>query len=133
MYTRISSLTLFIFLVLTGCQGPGNVSPAPIFGDHMVLQANSSINVWGTSDPGARIEVAFRDQLMKGSANGEGRWQITLDSLEYGGPDSMVITSGSDRIVYRDVLVGEVWLCSGQSNMEMPLITGSDCLQCSAT
>ena len=123
MYTRISALTLLIFLIISGCQGPGNVSPAPVFGDHMVLQANNRVNVWGISDPGARIEVTFRDQVKKGSANGEGRWQIILDSMEYGGPDSMVITGGPDRIVYRDVLVGEVWLCSGQSNMEMPLIS----------
>jgi len=111
------------WLIISGCQDQGNLTLAPVFGDHMVLQANTPVNVWGSSAPGKSVEVLFREQVKKSRADGDGTWRITLDPLEYGGPDSMVIASGPSRLAVKDILVGEVWIGSGQSNMEMPLVS----------
>lgn len=112
-----------VILILAACQPTGEITVADIFGDHMVLQANKQVNIWGMGIPGSEIVVEFRDQLHKGVVDAEGNWKIQLDPLSYGGPDSLVVSSKSGRIAFHDVMAGEVWVCSGQSNMEMPLIS----------
>jgi len=113
----------FILAVLTACQSPVSLNTSPVFGDHMVLQAEQPVRIWGTSTPGSNIKVFFRDQVKKGRTDREGNWMVSLDPMSCGGPDSLVISSGSTSVVFHDILLGEVWLCSGQSNMEMPLIS----------
>jgi len=121
---RIGVTAIAVFFIFSGCQRPGPVTVADIFGDNMVLQAESPVNIWGTGSPGSRVEVLFRDQQKRVRVGSDSTWTTVLDPLEYGGPDSLVIVSGSHRITFQNVLVGEVWVCSGQSNMEMPLISG---------
>ena len=87
--------------------------PARVFGDHMVLQRDLPVPIWGTGQPGATVEVRFRDQTRSTTVDAAGGWRLTLEPLEAGGPDSLFV--GSRELV--DVLVGEVWLGSGQSNM----------------
>lgn len=111
---RSCLLTGFTFacLALHGWAAP---SPAPIFAEHMVLQREMPVPVWGTAGPGEEVTVKFRDQSKTTKADAQGKWMLKLDPLQAGGPDEMVI--GSTRIA--DVLVGEVWIGSGQSNMAM--------------
>jgi sialate O-acetylesterase len=94
-----------------------DVKPNRLISDGMVLQQKSLVHVWGTADPGENITVRFRDVTTTTQADKKGNWSVTLASREAGGPFPMTI-AGKNEIVLKDVYVGEVWLCSGQSNME---------------
>ena len=86
----------------------------PIFRDHMVLQRDVSVPVWGRADAGAEITVRFAGQIKTATADAQGRWAVRLEPISVSNePREMRIGDS----VLRDVLVGEVWLCSGQSNM----------------
>lgn len=87
-----------------------------VFGSHMVLQRDMAVPVWGTANPGEKVTVTFRNQEKTATADAGGRWQVKLDPLTAGGPDKLTV-SGSSRVEFDDVLVGEVWVGSGQSNM----------------
>ena len=93
--------------------------PAPV-GDHMVLQRDREIALWGWADPGEAVRVSIAGLQAAAEADGEGRWSVRLDELAAGGPHELVI-AGKNEIRVQDVLIGEVWLCSGQSNMEWAL------------
>ena len=84
----------------------------------MVLQRETKVPVWGTARKDEKITVAFADQKVSTSADANGRWLVRLAPMVEGGPFEMVV-SGDDTVRLTDVLVGEVWLCSGQSNMEL--------------
>jgi sialate O-acetylesterase len=88
--------------------------------DHAVLQRNRPIHVWGWDNQGATIEVAFRKQRMTTKADSLGGWSVYLNPEPAGGPDTLSI-HGTSPIELQDILVGDVWFASGQSNMEMPL------------
>ncbi len=88
------------------------------FGDHMVLQQNALVPVWGTGAAGEKITVLFGKQRKTVTTGADGKWMIKLNKLKAGGPfELLVIAKNSIRL--KDVYVGEVWLCSGQSNMDM--------------
>jgi len=97
---------------------------ASVFGDGAVLQQEISVPVWGWAQPGAKVIVRYAGQEKKAVAGGDGRWLVTLDPIT-GGAGELVATAGKERAVSRDVAGGEVWLCSGQSNMAMN-VGGSD-------
>lgn len=88
-----------------------------IFSDGMVLQRNQPIAVWGWADPSEHVKVELHNQSRETTADADGKWKLTLDSEEAGGSFQLVV-SGQNRIVLEDILIGEVWICSGQSNME---------------
>src|SRR5687768_16133190 len=85
-----------------------------LFTDGMVLQRDLPCPVWGTAEPGTEVEVQITGQRKSAKAGADGKWSVKLDPLPAGGPHELKI---GDRVV-KDVLVGEVWVCSGQSNME---------------
>jgi sialate O-acetylesterase len=87
-----------------------------VFSDHMVLQRQKPVPMWGLAEPGEKITVRFRNQVKSSTADDIGIWRIRLDEMEAGGPDEMTV-SASNKITLKDVLVGEVWVGSGQSNM----------------
>lgn len=89
------------------------------FGDHMVLQRDLPLNVWGWSKPNAKVEVAVAKQTVTATADNRGGWKLTLKPLPAGGPLTLTASSEGQTIELQDVLVGEVWICSGQSNMQM--------------
>jgi sialate O-acetylesterase len=107
---------------------PADISLATIFSDHMVLQQNSSVKIWGKAEPGDEIVVTFVDQTALGTANARGQWSVTIHTPKAGGPFKLevCVKGGEPKIVLTDVLVGEVWICSGQSNMEMPVEAASN-------
>lgn len=112
----------FAALVLAGAvvTGWGEVKPSALFGDHAVLQSGRPVPVWGTADPGERVAVTVAGQTARGVAGADGHWMVRLKSLKAGGPLVMTI-AGKNTIAVQDVLVGEVWVGSGQSNMAFPV------------
>ncbi|MFT5471234.1 MAG: sialate O-acetylesterase, partial [Verrucomicrobiales bacterium] len=89
-----------------------------LFSDHAVLQADLPAPVWGKADPGAKIVVKFGDQSRLATANAKGEWLVTLDPLKVNAePEILTVSSGGEKLEVEDVLVGEVWVGSGQSNM----------------
>lgn len=92
------------------------------FSDHAVLQAGRCVPVWGAADVGASVRVSFAGKTLETKTDARGVWRVDLSPLEASEVGrNLVVTSGSDRTVVRDVVVGEVWLCAGQSNMELKL------------
>lgn len=95
----------------------------PLFTDHMVLQRDVATAIWGWTQPGKKVTVALAGRTAAGVANAQGKWLVRLSPLPAGGPHTMTVT-GPKTVEVRDVLLGDVWLCSGQSNMQMS-VSGS--------
>lgn len=91
------------------------------FSNHMVLQRNKEIPIWGSADAGDTIEVAFNKIRVNAVASSSGRWSIKLPEQKAGGPYRLEVSTSSKKLVLNDILIGEVWICSGQSNMQFPL------------
>src|SRR3954447_17191176 len=113
--------------LLAGAGGPSgaDVKLPAIFGDHMVLQRDQKDRVWGWADPGEEVTVSIQDQSKTATAGADGRWQVTLDPLPTGGPYTLTV-KGKNMVTFNDVLSGEVWICSGQSNMQWPVAAAND-------
>ncbi|HVW95775.1 MAG TPA: sialate O-acetylesterase [Mucilaginibacter sp.] len=114
----------FLFALLIpfiACTAHAQLSVSKLFGDHMVLQRNHVIPVWGRSGKNAKIFVDFNGQKATAKADANGYWQTELKPMKEGGPYIMTIRAGHSMVSYSDVMLGEVWLCSGQSNMEFQL------------
>jgi sialate O-acetylesterase len=92
---------------------------ASIFQDHMVLQRKMVIPVWGWAKANSSVTVSFNQKSLEAKVDPQGKWQIALPKLNAGGPYEMLITNNDTSIKLTDILVGEVWICSGQSNMQM--------------
>ncbi len=97
-----------------------SVTPNSLFTDHAVLQQERPVPVWGTADPGEVVDVEMAGQTASATTGPDGQWMVRLGAMKAGGPYRLTIT-GKNRIVFDDILVGEVWLASGQSNMERQL------------
>ncbi|MEO6977896.1 MAG: sialate O-acetylesterase, partial [Mucilaginibacter sp.] len=112
----------FVFAALfAATAGYAQLSTSKLFGNHMVLQRNHPIPVWGNSEKKARVTVIINGQMTATKADDNGKWSVTLTPMKEGGPYVMNVASGKELISYSDVMLGEVWLCSGQSNMEFQL------------
>ncbi|MCA9270197.1 MAG: sialate O-acetylesterase [Planctomycetales bacterium] len=92
-----------------------------IFGDSMVLQQGIAAPVWGTAAPGEKITVTFAGQTKTATADDQGKWQVKLDALQANKEGQALSVAGANTVELKDVLIGEVWICSGQSNMEWPV------------
>jgi sialate O-acetylesterase len=132
-----------------GVSGPARatVVPNPLFADHAVLQQGTNVPIWGTADPGESVTVELAGQRVSTTAAADGKWSVRLAPLKAGGPHTMTIysgnpervpapsrdglrqaepgsvhaTAGTNKVVLSDILVGEVWIAGGQSNMERQL------------
>lgn len=113
---------LFLFLAVCSLfqRTNANVKLPALFSDHMVLQQGMKVPVWGWADPYESVVVKFAGQTKSTKADGKGNWMVKLNRLKTGKPQTMII-HGKNTIVITDVQVGEVWICSGQSNMEWAL------------
>lgn len=107
---------ILVTLVLRAAPAEKIVLPE-LFTDHAVLQRDTPLNVWGSCEPGGELTVSFCGQNVGTVADAAGNWSVRLAPLKAGGPFEMTIR-GKDTVVLRDLLVGDVWLCGGQSNME---------------
>lgn len=122
-------------LVLAGAAPAGVLAqstPAPllaeVFQDHAVLQRDRPVTLWGRAAPGSGLTVTLAGTMVAARADAAGRWRATLPALPAGGPHELSVTQGGRRQVLTDLLIGDVWLCSGQSNMEFGVrsVTNSD-------
>jgi sialate O-acetylesterase len=96
-----------------------------LFSDHMVLQQGQPLKVWGWADPGEQVTISVAGSQARATAGKEGRWMVTLPAQKAGGPHTLT-ASGRNTITLSDVMIGEVWIASGQSNMEWPLRASFD-------
>lgn len=114
----------FLFLalgwILISLTALGQVRLPRLMSDGMVLQRGSQTKIWGWAAPKERITLRFKGSSYRVTANAEGEWKIVLRGLKAGGPYTMTI-EGSNQITINDVMVGDVWVCSGQSNMELQM------------
>jgi len=108
-------LTLFALCFSLLCLG--NVRLPRIFNDQMVLQRDKPISVWGWADANEKVSVQFKEQSKQTKADKNGKWAVLLNAEPAGGPFTLTV-KGKNTIVISNILVGEVWVCSGQSNME---------------
>ena len=113
---RIIFTICFVSLVFNDLNA--EVKLPSIFSDNMVIQPNKPIKVWGWADKNEPVEIRFLNQTKKVKADKSGKWTLTLEPVSYGGPYILEVKGKSNQIVSSNILVGEVWLCSGQSNME---------------
>lgn len=97
-----------------------------VLSSHMVLQRNKPIAIWGWADPRERVSVTLDGEDQRVRVNEAGEWHVDFPAMEAGGPYDIRI-KGSSEIVLKDVLIGDVWICSGQSNMKWPLKNSDDC------
>jgi sialate O-acetylesterase len=113
----------FVVLLFSGLvfQSRAQLITSRLFGDHMVIQRNQDVPVWGTAAKKAKITVIFNGQVVSVKADEQGKWRAVLTPMIEGGPYVMDIASGKELLSYKDVMVGEVWISSGQSNMELQL------------
>lgn len=126
MKIRVAGSALaFVLLVFAGAPARAEVRLPSIFGDHMVLQRGQPLPVWGRDDPGAEVTVTLGEASASAKADADGRWAVELPARKAGGPHRMTIR-GTSEVILEDVLVGEVWLCSGQSNMEWTVSGSKD-------
>ncbi len=110
-----------LFLVFGFCSTAHADPRVPhLFSDHMVLQRDAPIHVWGSADPGEAIQVSLADAARAATSDASGYWSVLLPAMPAGGPFLLEIT-GKSKILLKDVLIGEVWVASGQSNMTYAL------------
>ncbi len=115
------ALTLVALMTAVGASARADVKLASYFGDHMVLQRDREVCLWGTGDTNTSVTVSLRSQSLSTTVGTDSRWQLQLKPMPAGGPFELKVASGSSSVTVKDVLVGDVWLCSGQSNMQMPV------------
>ena len=115
-----AALVLGAFIVCLAIPVYADVTLPALLADHMVLQRGLPVHVWGTATPQEAVSVTFRGETRSGTADDDGRWSVFLSPGEAGGPFQLTIKA-TNTIVLDDILVGDVWVASGQSNMEFPM------------
>lgn len=125
MNTKIIILSILISLQLLL---NAEIKVASVLGDNMVLQRNTEVKIWGKSTPNEKVSLkaSWNKDKITTSCNQKGEWVVKVKTSEAGGPYTVTISAGKDKLVLKNILLGEVWLCSGQSNMEMNVVGMSD-------
>ncbi len=113
-----STRTLLVLLLTAPAALFAAVTPAPLFQDNAVLQRDKPVPVWGTANAGEKITVTFAGQTKSATAAEDGRWSVTLDPLPASAEPATLTLAGENTLTLANILVGEVWIASGQSNME---------------
>jgi sialate O-acetylesterase len=117
---RNHCLAVALFLLSSFSSLRGEIKLPALFSDHMIVQRQQPVHVWGRADPGESVAVTFRGDSKTTAADRLGNWHVYLSPTEAGGPFEMTVR-GKNALTLHDVLVGDVWLASGQSNMEFPM------------
>ncbi len=124
--SKLRTFALAISACLVSAQAVvADVSLPNIFGDHMVLQRDQKNRVWGKANAGEQVTVKIAAQVKQAIANAEGQWSVELDPVPTVGPHELTV-KGNNEIRISDVLIGEVWICSGQSNMQWSINASND-------
>jgi sialate O-acetylesterase len=117
MQSRIAGLVTAAGIIACAAGARAEVRVAPVLGDNMVLQRGLPVPVWGTAAPGEKVSVSFADQVLETTADGGGKWIVKLQPLKTSKTERAMTIKGSNTVTLSGILVGEVWLASGQSNM----------------
>jgi len=125
MNSRIIFLGIFLISVL--CIN-AKIKVASVLGDNMVLQRNSEVKLWGTADVNQKLTIttSWNKSKISTLTNSKGEWLVKVKTTEAGGPFIITIAAAKEKVKLHNILLGEVWLCSGQSNMEMPMLGYND-------
>lgn len=116
---KIQILALcFIFVAFSA---NAKISTPKFFSDNMVLQRDMPVKIWGKASKGENVTLEFNGQTLTTKADSNGKWEVELNAMKYGGPYTLSISGKDNSLTFRNVLIGDVWICSGQSNMEWPL------------
>ena len=124
MITTSKIWTTLLLLLIAGSI-TAQVKLSPVFNNNMVLQQGMEIPVWGWATPGEKVTVTFDKATVSLKADKQGKWLVKLPKMDYGGPYKMTV-KGKNLLTFDNVMIGEVWVCSGQSNMEFNLITAKN-------
>ena len=119
--TRAAILLVSLWSAIAAPGLRAEVTLSPLFSDHAVLQRDKAVPVWGRAAPGESVTVAFQGQSATARAGTDGRWIALLGPMAATSSGSDLVVTGKNTLAAHDVVVGEVWLCSGQSNMEFPV------------
>ena len=111
------SISMIFILICSFSFVIADVTLPGVISDHMVLQRDMDVKIWGWADQNESVIIRFNNQEKKTVAGLEGMWQVKLSAMTHGGPFEMTI-EGKNTIVLKNILIGDVWICSGQSNME---------------
>ncbi len=122
---RISHHIVVLFLAMLSFVAQATIRLPKILSDNMIIQRNKPITFWGWADANEKVTVQFKQQTKSVKADKSGKWMVTLAAEAAGGPFQIVF-KGKNTITLSDVLIGEVWVCSGQSNMEWPLASANN-------
>ncbi len=117
---NVYSLIFILFSVLFSC-AQNNLKVDAIFSDDMIFQRNHKIPVWGTAKPNTKIKAVFKEKTVATIADENGNWKLNFKKQKAGGPFQLTVSSENKIIKFNDILIGEVWLASGQSNMHLDL------------
>ncbi len=112
----LAALVIVLSCLLLAVPAAADVQMHNLFCDNMVLQQGMKVPVWGTADPGEKIAVSFNGQKVTTKAGSDGKWMVRLEPMKAGGPYKLLVV-GKNMVLCENVMVGEVWVCSGQSNM----------------
>ncbi len=129
-----TSILFIVVFTLVASAGMAAIRPAALFCDNAVLQQGMPVPVWGTADDEAKVTVQIQGQMVQAAVK-DGKWMAKLEPLTAGGPFKMTIFSNrpaTEAVVLNNILVGEVWVCSGQSNIQWPLeltTTGKEAIE----
>jgi sialate O-acetylesterase len=123
---RAGLLTVGLVAALTASPAHADVKVPSIFSSHMVLQQKQRNKVWGTASPNEDITVTLGLKSKTTKADGAGRWSLVLDPLAATSTPQVMTIKGENTITLNDILVGEVWICSGQSNMQWDVVVAND-------
>ncbi|MGM9489578.1 sialate O-acetylesterase [Ideonella sp. YS5] len=118
--SALAKKALPLILALLAAAGRAEVRLSEVFGEHLVLQRDRPLRVWGQATPGQTLTVELGPRTGQARVSADGRWQVQLAALPAGGPHRLVV-KGDQTVTLNDVLIGDVWLLGGQSNMEMSL------------
>jgi sialate O-acetylesterase len=112
---------IYLSLCLLPLTSMADIKPAQIFMDHMVIQRESLAPVWGSADPGEKVHLSTSwGESIETAADQDGEWKLKIKTPEAGGPHTITL-QGKNKLILKDVLAGDVWLCTGQSNMGWPI------------
>lgn len=111
---------LIIIILLNYTLGFAQIKLPKLISDGMILQRSTQAKIWGYAAPNEHVKLEFNKKVYQTKANNEGNWELKLPPQKAGGPYQMVFTA-SNKIILKDILFGDVWVCSGQSNMELPM------------
>ncbi|NRA96192.1 MAG: hypothetical protein HRU14_08295 [Planctomycetes bacterium] len=125
---RLGCLLPGLAILLVTAASPAQLRLARIFGDHMVLQCDKPVRVWGWASPGEAVTLRFGQQVRETTSSETGAWSVTLGAMPANAVGAALVVEGTGdaRVTAADVLVGEVWICGGQSNMEWAMRASTD-------